>query len=180
LVKGLAIIKSKDVIHRDLKLPNVLITFKNLPVDYHRIKAQGGKSDFSIKDYIKNLSTADLIGPSEKECPIIVKIADLGFARKLDENSMTASHCGTPLLMSPQILLGEFYNHKADVWSLGCCFYELLTGFTPFTGTNKANLAQNIKNGDYSIPKTIKLSLEAIEFLNKCLQFDADKRMSFD
>ena len=57
--------------------------------------------------------------------------------------------------MAPQVLLGDFYNYKADVWSLGCIFYELITGFTPFTGKNLGDLAQNIINGKYSVPKTI-------------------------
>jgi serine/threonine protein kinase len=77
------------------------LQFKNLPVDHHRVKAQGGQSSFNIKEHVKSLSTADLIGPSENECPFVVKIADLGFARKLEEDSLTATHCGTPLLMAP-------------------------------------------------------------------------------
>jgi len=69
-------------------------------------------------------------------------------------------------MMAPQILLGDFYNHKADVWSLGCIFYELITGFTPFTGTSKPDLAKNLQKGEYCIPKTIKFSLEGLSFLN--------------
>jgi serine/threonine protein kinase len=151
------------VIHRDLKLPNVLLMFKKLPVDHLKIKAQGGQTDFDLNDFLK---TCDLIGKTEAECPIVVKIADLGFARKLEEDQLAGTHCGTPLLMAPQILLGDFYNHKADVWSLGCIFYELLTGFTPFTGNSKPDLAKNLEKGDYSFPKTIKFSLEGLSFLN--------------
>jgi serine/threonine-protein kinase ULK/ATG1 len=171
------VIKQKNVIHRDLKLPNVLINFKEMPVDVFRMKIQGKKVEFDMQEYLK---TVDLVGKSEAECPIEIKIADLGFARKLDEDQLAATHCGTPLMMAPQILLGDFYDHKADVWSLGCVFYEMLTGFTPFTGTSKQNLTQNIKKGDYSIPKTLKISLEGISFLNSCLQFDANKRLTFE
>lgn len=76
-------IKQKNVIHRDLKLPNVLIDFKKLPVDVFRAKIQGQKIEFDMNEYLR---TCDLVGPSEAECPIQVKIADLGFARKLDED----------------------------------------------------------------------------------------------
>ena len=53
---------------------------------------------------------------------------------------MTESVCGTPIIMAPQVLNGVSYNHKADVWSLGIVFFELLTGFSPFTGNDKEEL----------------------------------------
>jgi serine/threonine protein kinase len=37
------------------------------------------------------------------------------------------------------------YSSKVDVWSLGAVFYEMITGFTPFTGTNKDNLKENLE-----------------------------------
>ena len=49
---------------------------------------------------------------------------------------MSETLIGTPLQMAPEVLYGLMYNHKADVWSLGCLFYEMLTGFSPFTGRN--------------------------------------------
>ena len=61
--------------------------------------------------------------------------------------------------MAPEVLDGREYDHKADVWSLGCIFYEMLTGFTPFTGTNVNNLIENLLEGEYYFPKTLKLSL---------------------
>ena len=69
-----------------------------------------------------------------------VKIADLGFARELDYEELTDTMCGTPLVMAPEVLNGVLYNHKVDVWSLGIVFFELLTGFTPFTGKNREDL----------------------------------------
>jgi len=35
----------------------------------------------------------------------------------------------------------------------------MLTGFTPFTGRNKADLKRNIEKGEYYFPKHVKLSL---------------------
>jgi serine/threonine-protein kinase ULK/ATG1 len=46
--------------------------------------------------------------------------------------------------MAPEVLGGQYYNHKADVWSIGCLFYELITGFMPFTGISHANLRDNV------------------------------------
>ena len=76
---------------------------------------------------------------------------------------------GTPLIMAPEVLDGSPYDHTADVWSLGCIFYELLTGFSPFTGTSQANLAENITRGTYFFPKTCKFSIQGLSFMNACL-----------
>lgn len=71
--------------------------------------------------------------------------------------------------MAPEILNGNKYNHKVDVWSMGVVFFELITGFTPFTGTDREDLKKNIEYGAYKIPKRLKLSLQALDFLNRCL-----------
>ena len=73
--------------------------------------------------------------------------------------------------MAPEVLAGKPYNHKADVWSLGCIFYELLTGFPPFSGTDEVNLAENHARGMYFFPKTCKLSIQGSSFLIDCLQY---------
>jgi serine/threonine-protein kinase ULK2 len=77
--------------------------------------------------------------------------------------------CGTPLVMAPEVLTGNYYNHKADVWSLGIVFFEMLTGFTPFTGLDKKDLIKNLNAGSYKLPKKLKLSLQGLDFLNCCL-----------
>ena len=42
--------------------------------------------------------------------------------------------------MAPEVLLGKEYGRKVDVWSIGTIFYEMLTGFVPFTGKNQMDL----------------------------------------
>ena len=88
-----------------------------------------------------------------------MKIADLGFARELQYAELTETICGTPLVMAPEVLNGKRYNHKADVWSLGIVFFEMIVGFTPFTGRDKPDLRRNVELGDYKVPKSLKLSL---------------------
>lgn len=77
--------------------------------------------------------------------------------------------CGTPLVMAPEVLYGKKYNHKADVWSLGIVMFEMLTGFSPFTGRDRDDLARNLDKGLYKLPKELKLSLAGLDFLNCCL-----------
>ena len=46
------------------------------------------------------------------------------------------SRLGSPLYMAPQILEGQPFSAKCDVWSVGILFFELLYGKPPWTGEN--------------------------------------------
>jgi serine/threonine-protein kinase ULK/ATG1 len=133
------------------------VHFKNLDP---AILEEGGPR---LKKY---MAETDLIGKVD------VVIADLGFAKQVDSTDLAKTQCGTPLYMAPEILRGESYSSKVDVWSLGAAFYEMLTGITPFTGTSKEDLKKNLERGEFKIPKAIRLSLEGLDFLNCCLQYD--------
>ncbi len=61
-----------------------------------------------------------------------VKIADLGLARSEEGNE--EHHAGTPHFMSPEQVLRKPLDHRSDLYSLGCTFYRLVTGRTPFRG----------------------------------------------
>jgi serine/threonine protein kinase len=66
---------------------------------------------------------------------IQVKIADLGNACWVDHHF--TSDIQTRQYRSPEVILGAKYNSSADIWSLGCMTFELLTGdylFEPKSG----------------------------------------------
>lgn len=57
-----------------------------------------------------------------------VKLGDLGLSIFLEDRKMASTRCGTPRYVSPEVICGESYTHKADLWSLGLILYELVTG----------------------------------------------------
>jgi serine/threonine protein kinase len=65
-----------------------------------------------------------------------VKLADMGIARLLSPEALTAtlSVRGTALYISPEQVRGDRVDRRADLYSLGCVLFEMLTGRTPFEG----------------------------------------------
>lgn len=62
------------------------------------------------------------------------KIADFGLAKKLVSDSAPGGErlAGTPQFMAPELFQGERASMASDVYSLGVCYYLLLTGRLPF------------------------------------------------
>ncbi len=72
-----------------------------------------------------------------------VKIIDFGIAKVDEADSQrlteTGEVFGSPLYMSPEQCRGERLDERSDMYSLGCMFYELLTGKAPFVGVDFAD-----------------------------------------
>ncbi len=74
-----------------------------------------------------------------------VKIADLGLASTVEETEDKA--IGTPHFMAPEQVLKKEIDHRTDLYALGCTFYRLVTGKTPFRGqTVKDILRAQVKD----------------------------------
>ena len=53
-----------------------------------------------------------------------LKLADFGFCKKMATlDDLTQTVLGSPIYMAPEILNGDLYNSKSDVWSLGVVLY---------------------------------------------------------
>jgi eukaryotic-like serine/threonine-protein kinase len=69
----------------------------------------------------------------------IVKIADFGLAAQAVRDSDPGARTevmGTPAYMSPEQIDGRHVDGRADIYSLGCTLYVMLTGRRPFEGEN--------------------------------------------
>lgn len=63
---------------------------------------------------------------------MVVKIADLGLAKVLEEDEKAKTFCGSPAFMAPELFDFSYYDHSADTWSLGVIYYFMLVGVCPF------------------------------------------------
>jgi serine/threonine protein kinase len=109
---ALAAAHDKGIIHRDLKPDNV----------------------FLVPD-------SEL--PGGERC----KVLDFGIAKLMNRNlsdtsrTRTGTFMGTPLYMSPEQARGASdLDHRADLYSLGCLLYEMITGDPPFMADGAAEI----------------------------------------
>ena len=156
IVSALRYLHSKGILHRDIKLDNILVHFES---EEDRLK--------------QNLMKAK------------VKMIDFGFARYLKKEELAYSTLGSPINMDPGILrkLNKMehskeygYDEKADIWSLGTACYEMLIGKCTFDAESMKELVSKVERGNYFLPST--LSKEAVSFLNGMLQYDFKKRLT--
>ncbi|MBX3679369.1 serine/threonine-protein kinase [Cognatazoarcus halotolerans] len=96
-----------------------------------------------------------------------LKITDFGIAR-IDAANLTlvGSIIGTPNAMAPEQFLGREVDHRADLFSAGVVFYELLTGARPFTGPAEA-MAYQVCNTEPPAPSSLKADV-SVEFDEIC------------
>lgn len=119
-----------------------------------------------------------------------IKIADFGLAKIIGEESFTATLCGTPSYVAPEILESgnrRRYTRAVDVWSLGVVLYICLCGFPPFSDElysreNPYTLSQQIKMGrfDYPSPYWDSVGDPALDLIDRMLTVDVDKRYTID
>ena len=84
---------------------------------------------------------------------------------------------GTPYYLSPELCEEKPYNHKSDIWSLGCVLYELCTFKHPFEAKNQGQLIMKIVRGQFT-PVSSKYSEALREMVRMLLLKNYKKRPS--
>ena len=122
-----------------------------------------------------------------------VKVLDFGLAKALDPNptgdpsqspTLTAAATqmgvimGTAAYMSPEQARGKTVDRRADIWSFGVVFYEMLTGVRPFGGEDISLTLASVMKSDVDVetlPPDLPETLRTV--LRRCLEKDPLQRI---
>jgi serine/threonine-protein kinase len=101
-----------------------------------------------------------------------VKIMDFGVAYLVSsELTQTGSLIGTPYYMAPEVINGEPVDGRADIFSLGATFYELLAYVRPFPGESMQTVFRNILHVDPPPLRDLGLDVPVLlqKIIGRCL-----------
>jgi NIMA (never in mitosis gene a)-related kinase len=77
-----------------------------------------------------------------------VKLGDLNVS-KIAKKGLLYTQTGTPYYAAPEVWRDQPYDHKSDIWSLGCIVYEMATYKTPFRAPDMRALYNKVLKGWY-------------------------------
>jgi serine/threonine protein kinase len=119
-----------------------------------------------------------------------VKLSDFGISKILDEDgddggrgrSRAYTSCGTDYYVAPEVLNGEGYDSKVDLWSTGVVAYIMLCGFPPFLEDESGmeSVYRKICSGvlDFPHPFWTNISDEAKDLIRRLLTVNPHERFS--
>ena len=148
-------IHGKKIIHRDVKLDNILLHFDNEEdkKNFNLMKAQVKIIDFGFSCIYNEIKKSILGSPINMDPLILKKLTDsTGATRELG------------------------YDMSADIWSIGTICYEMLIGKSAFDSNDIKELSDKIEKGAYKVPTNI--SAELVSFLNGMLQYEGKNRLN--
>lgn len=123
-----------------------------------------------------NILVHSILG--ENDCEI--KLADLGLAVFTEKDEKIFHKCGTPGYVAPEIFKDGGYSYKADVFSMGSVFFNLLTGCYLFCGKDQADVLRlNFRcNLDHMHHFINRASPQCRDLLTQMLRTDPNQRPS--
>lgn len=111
-------------------------------------------------------------------------IGDFGFAKSGVE--MTTTILGSPITMAPELLNAQSsssrYTNKADLWSIGVCFFHMIFGKPPWEFKTMIELQTKVESqsgSNLSIPNEPKTSQSCKQLLRSLLTPDPNKRIEW-
>ena len=155
IIDAFKYIHGKKIIHRDVKLDNILLHFDNEEdkKNFNLMKAQVKIIDFGFSCIYNDIKKSILGSPINMDPLILKKLTDsTGATRELG------------------------YDMSADIWSIGTICYEMLIGKSAFDSNDIKELSDKIEKGAYKVPTNI--SAELVSFLNGMLQYEGKNRLN--
>ena len=110
----------------------------------------------------------------------VLKIGDFGLAKRGHEVAKTI--VGTYMTMAPELLCSDgqnTYTGKADLWSVGFVYYQMLFGKPPFFGLSPNEIFMDIRSKQNRLDFPHEISPASKDLLNHLLQMTPDDRIDW-
>jgi serine/threonine-protein kinase 24/25/MST4 len=108
-----------------------------------------------------------------------VKLADFGVAAQISGTlAKRSTVIGSPMWMSPEMIVDGSYDFKTDIWSLGISALEMVMGEPPHADEHPMRVLLLIPKADPPTLSGEQWSPAFRDFVAQCLQMDAKKRPS--
>lgn len=109
-----------------------------------------------------------------------VKLMDFGIIMDTESNALTrpGMMVGSPCYLSPEQVLGDPLSYQSDIFLLGICLYEMVTGTRPFNDEGSKTVFQRIRDCDFIPADEMKKSIPRYlnKIIEKCLERDPRDR----
>lgn len=76
----------------------------------------------------RDLKLENVLLNSKDEGEFEIRIADFGLACEIKPGTLNYQKCGTPSYIAPEVLIGNGYTTKSDLFGVGSMMYNLITG----------------------------------------------------
>lgn len=126
----------------------------------------------------RDIKSDNILLGSDGSC----KIADFGYAAQLtQEKSKRITIVGTPYWMAPELIRGQNYDQKVDIWSLGIMVMEMAEGDPPYMDFPPLRALFLITTkGIPGLKHPEKWSTEFKDFVAQCLEKESENRPTAD
>ncbi len=103
-----------------------------------------------------------------------VKLMDFGIARdqSFGDLTETGTGLGTPSYMSPEQILGDKLDFRSDIFSVGICLYQMVTGKKPFIEDEQKSVMHKIRLEKYPSPRKLNplIPWELERIMARCMK----------
>lgn len=109
-----------------------------------------------------------------------LKVGDFGLTRLKGTKTVNMDNrVGSIFWTAPEVLRGEEYTEKSDVYSYGVVLWELLTRSNPYEGMNPMYVALAVMDEGLRPPVPIAWHEDMVNLLNDCWDDNPKKRPTF-